>query len=77
MVEGNTTLHIKKLRFALQTFKPKYRKILLRSLKKEEINCVCEYIKEIFKDDTPKYKEAREPILSIVKLNCFFSTNVI
>lgn len=74
MVEGNTTSDIKKLRCALQTFKPKYRKILLRTLKKEEINRICEYIKEIFKDNTPN-KEVRESFSSIVKLNCFCTTN--
>lgn len=76
MIESSITSDIKKTRCALQTFKPKYRKILIRSLKTDEINRVCEYLKEIFKDNIPK-KEVNQQTFSIVKLNCFFSTNAI
>lgn len=76
MTERSTTSDTKKLRCALQTFKPKYRKILLRSLKNEDINRVCEYLKELFKENTPN-KETRNSSFSIIKLNCFFSTNLI
>lgn len=74
MVTEESSSTRKQLRRALNTFKPKYRKFLLHTLDDEEIDSVCEFVFNIFKDRI--HLKNKNYSFNILRLNCFL-TNII
>lgn len=72
MSEQETTHNFLK---ALNTLKPEYREALLEICSDEEIKFLCESILKIFEKNID-IKETKESIISICKLNCFFSSDI-
>lgn len=62
---------------ALRVLKPKYRKILIKSGDNEKIDNICKIILNTFNDKISLKESSHEATFSILKLNCFLSTNVV
>lgn len=73
MSEQETTNH--NFLKALNTIKSEYREALLEVCSDEEIKYICECILKTFENKID-IKETKESVISICKLNCFFSSDI-
>lgn len=60
---------------ALNTFRSEYHEAILKHCDDEEVKYICECILKTFENKI-EIKDKKESIISICKLNCFFSTDI-